>query len=151
MIYFSKSKGKYYSPEGGECINCKNPIDRFMIHASFFDKREKWASNYCQRCFDNIRESSLVTQFKIVIIEDIPTDSILVPENPPELGKGELSVFEMADRQTQNEKVINNTIYANRISWEGASIGSMEYTKEKEPAQLTEKKFNALIEDMREE
>lgn len=149
MIYFSKSKGNYYCNTAENCVNCNEFLDSFMVHITFNDRREKWSSNYCKDCFTKIKEHPLVMQQRFVLIDEPPADSILVNDNPPELGKGEISVFEMADRKIDREKIIDNTIHANRVSWNGASVGSLEYTKEKEPAQLTEKKFNALIEDMR--
>lgn len=129
-LFFSKQEGTFYTNDHVECDMCKNTQNNMFFKVIFTSKKSRVENIYCQKCVKDIPENPYLTKSvkTITVSYDLPKDAVPVINDRVEtgFGKSNLTVFDVANRQIDNEQVIDRTVHANRKSFEGAKIGHVD-------------------------
>ncbi len=133
-LYFNKKEKRYFLVLTGEdlhCTFCNKVIElgsSFFIHKSY-SKKEFNKNYYCLHC---VKKHKTKVYDEFIVVEatnTLPNPAILVPDTPPSLQSGDLSVFDVAtsnkgiQADCSGVEILDNTKLAGRDSISGASIG----------------------------
>ena len=121
-LYYDSVKKEYFCIGEFECNNCHKPIFQIMMLVNFWDKSKSWISTYCRQCFGMFQESSLITEHKLVILQDPPKTAIRIMPRPPSISdSNKLTVFDVW--KIISDTTTDKTIHANKLTWNDAQIG----------------------------
>lgn len=147
-VYFSPKNQEYYSQEQIACDFC-NKEGNVIFLITFTNKNQHKRHHYCNNCLREIPDNPYIikTTRIILLINDLPKDAQPFIENGTEIGYGKmgLTVFNTADKQIDNEKIINKTVHAGRESLAGSIIGQPDMKL------LEEKEKNLSLEEFKKE
>jgi hypothetical protein len=152
-MYFSPKNNSIFTNDIIKCEKCKSQ-DKVMAYLIYWRKKDFTEILLCGHCIDKkLNQFGIVVEKKLIIVTDkLPSDSVPIFLRPPTLqhSKRNISVFEAADRQLDNEVTIDRTKLAGRETIFGARIGSpdMKLLKEKDE-ELTLKKGLNLLDDLK--
>lgn len=126
-LFFEKNENRYYYVGYCKCDGCESLLKDTVIITHYWDKKNSSYSLNCLNCFYKRKETPhIVKEVRGArIVFDRPETAFPVIIQPPGLqsGRGDETVFSMAEKQRENEEVIDRTRLAGRESWSGAQIG----------------------------
>ena len=93
------------------CDKCQQPITKFIRHCFIWSRKQCQEQNYCMRCIAKIKDQGIVMEERnIGVVEMLPEDAFMIFYRPPILTPStNMTVFEAADKQLGDEKVIDKT------------------------------------------
>jgi hypothetical protein len=128
-IFYSKEHQEYYTDDKIPCSFCKK-IHSFLFLVTFSKPNFHTEWFYCDNCVKNIPEQPhLIKTTKMIVYTNIlPKDCIPVIDSRVDTGYGKmgLTVWDVANKQIDNEHITDKTVYSGRESFEGATIGYVD-------------------------
>lgn len=135
-LYYNSEKRIYYYFGRCNCKYCKEELEDLFVCAWAFDNNFFEIYNCCVGCWEKNKVKQLLTrmkyaEFKIVTsVDSLPKNCIQYLINIPQLSNAsELTTIDAV--KLKSDFVEDRTKYANRESFEGASIGVMPENKPK--------------------
>lgn len=122
-LFWSAEDSKYYYTGVAECTKCHKNLHSVIRTPGFllwdYYRTHLRIVIFCLSCKGELEKvGGKYSETKSVIFTqgyDLPTDSIMAfPDRPELVNSSNLSVFDVAVTTLGNEKVIDNTIHANK-------------------------------------
>lgn len=135
-LYFNPKEQVYYFFDDGSrtCDNCFKPFADFVLVKVVWDRLGSGVQYFCTACKDKFQDNvkaTFVERFVGVLTDHISRGCEIVLITKPSLTDStNIMVFDVD--KLQDGKTMDKTVFANRESWEGSSVGSLEYQDEGE-------------------
>ena len=129
-LFFDPKKKHYYLNKSLECNKCRDHIKGWAMMVISWNRNISRIDYYCKSCFNKVKNHSIVSEYKLIILAEPPITSVPIILRPPTFieSRKSISCFEAA--RLNSDVTINKTKLADTFSLEGAKIGK-EIPKEK--------------------
>jgi hypothetical protein len=118
-------------------------VNTVIVHRSYSRIMPMKEHLYCHKC-SKAKIMRNVDTFNLCDIEsEIKKEYVIINYNPPEIHHGDISVFQAAF--LKSEKIVGNTIHANRESFEGAKIGDSSFLDKEERKLIYEPEIDRFL------
>lgn len=152
-MWYSPMNNNYFTEDVELfCNNCKQPINKILIHCFEWGRNEATEAIYCKQCYKKINQIGKVLEKKVVlVVPTLPQDAFPVLLRPPVLKDGAISLFEAVNQKVAPaDEIVDKTVLAGRKegSWEGSKVGApdMKLLKQKDK-KLTKKEGLRLLDN----
>jgi len=135
FYHVEKDKINYYVGKGPECNKCTIDIKKIMSCTFNTIVKENNIEYYCMGCTEAAKAAfSRYSSFKngswygtFIIVPSVPFGAVIYNPSATRPGKNtNMDTTTAARVQLGDEVVIDNTVHADRISFEGAQVGLLE-------------------------
>ena len=134
LYYNPKEQVYYYYNDDKTCDNCFKPFVDVVLVKVVWDRLGSGVQYFCKRCKDKFQENNKATyieRFVGVLTNNISRNCEIVLISKPTLTDStNVLIFDID--KLQDGKTVDKTNLANRESWEGSSVGSLDYQDEGE-------------------
>lgn len=122
-LFYNTRQKAYFFVGRANCFHCKKDIFPITILRACWSKKGREMLHYHPECIKHFNDNRhILYESKNCLVSDvIPPNSTPILIRPPEMSKGELSVFEASE--LKSDSVVDRTVHANRQSWVGSSVG----------------------------
>lgn len=128
LYYDSKEDVFFFNNLETDCDYCKEIIENIIFVKLGWDRLGSDIKHYCFNCRDkNLSYARTTEVIRAIVDDNIENDFIPYSYKKPSLHNAtNMSNIDVANINISSEHTTDKTVYANRESLEGATIGSQE-------------------------
>lgn len=111
------------------CELCTEKLEKYIVVYEAWGKKEAYNLLMCESCSSTYKDTQPYNTKRLAfIVDEIEKSFIPILLQSPILinSRGDLSVFDVANKQISDEEIIDNMVHACRESFAGMKIGSNE-------------------------